>query len=153
MLARSQCGARAGLCYDSAVKKGLDVVTHTGGCHCGRVRFEVQAPAQLGVTDCNCSMCSKAGFLHLIVPAARFRLLRGESSLTTYQFNTGTARHLFCNVCGIKSFYLPRSHPDGFSVNARCLDAGTVTGMRVVACNGRDWERQFPAGRGDYPSD
>ena len=153
MLARSQCGARAGLCYDSAVKKGLDVVTHTGGCHCGRVRFEVQAPAQLGVTDCNCSMCSKAGFLHLIVPAARFRLLRGESSLTTYQFNTGTARHLFCNVCGIKSFYVPRSHPDGFSVNARCLDAGTVTGMRVVACNGRDWERQFPAGRGDYPSD
>ncbi len=126
------------------------MITHTGGCHCGRVRFEVQAPAELEVDDCNCSLCSKAGYLHLIVPAARFRLLRGESSLSTYQFNTGTARHLFCSVCGIKSFYVPRSHPDGFSVNARCLDAGTVTGMRVTACNGRDWEQQFPAGRGDF---
>ena len=126
------------------------MVTHTGGCHCGRVRFEVQAPGGLEVDECNCSMCSKAGFLHLLVPAGRFRLLSGESSLTAYQFNTGTARHLFCSFCGIKSFYVPRSHPDGFSVNARCLDEGTVTGMRVVACNGRDWERQFPAGRGAY---
>ena len=126
------------------------MITHTGGCHCGRVRFEVQADAALEVQECNCSICSKAGFLHLIVPAARFRLLRGTEVLTSYQFNTGTARHLFCSVCGIKSFYVPRSHPDGFSVNARCLDAGTVTGMRVRKCDGRNWEQQFPEGRGRF---
>ena len=126
------------------------MITHTGGCHCGRVRFEVEADAEPEVEDCNCSICSKTGFLHLIVPAARFRLLRGAEVLTSYQFNTGTARHLFCSVCGIKSFYVPRSHPDGFSVNVRCLDAGTVTGMRVRECNGRNWEQQFPEGHGRY---
>jgi hypothetical protein len=126
------------------------MITHTGGCHCGRVRFEVVAPAHLEVSDCNCSICSKAGYLHLIVAAARFRLLRGAEAITTYTFNTGTARHLFCSVCGIKSFYVPRSHPDGFSVNARCLDEGTVTGMTVTPCDGRDWERQFPDGRAQW---
>jgi hypothetical protein len=127
------------------------VITHSGGCHCGRVRYEVQAPAEIEVLDCNCSICTKTGYLHLIVPAARFRLLTDMAALTSYQFNTGTARHLFCSVCGIKSFYVPRSHPDGYSVNARCLDAGTVTGMRTVACDGRDWEKQFPEGQGAYP--
>lgn len=126
------------------------MITHSGGCHCGRVRFEVQAPAEIEVLDCNCSICTKSGYLHLIVPAERFRLLSDMASLTSYEFNTGTARHLFCSVCGIKSFYVPRSHPDGYSVNARCLDAGTVTGMRTVACDGRDWERQFPEGQGEY---
>lgn len=117
------------------------LVTHTGGCHCGRVRFEVSAPAQLEVSECNCSICAKTGYLHLIVPADRFRLLRGDDSLVTYTFNTGTARHLFCGSCGIKSFYVPRSHPDGYSVNARCLDAGTHTGMTVTPFDGRNWER------------
>ncbi len=124
------------------------MVTHAGGCHCGRVRFEVQAPARLPVSDCNCSMCSKAGYLHLLVPKSRFRLLRGEEVLTTYQFNTGTARHLFCSVCGIKSFYVPRSHPDGFSVNARCLDEGTVESLEITPVNGREWERHYPEGHG-----
>jgi hypothetical protein len=122
----------------------VELITHGGGCHCGRVRFQVQAPAEIEVLDCNCSICAMTGFLHLIVPAAQFRLLRGEDALSCYQFNTGTARHLFCRVCGIKSYYVPRSHPDGFSVNARCLDPGTVTGMRVLQCNGREWEQQFP---------
>ena len=108
-------------------------VTHRGGCHCGAVRFEVDAPAQLGVLDCNCSICRMTGFLHLIVPASRFRLIRGTEALSEYRFNTGTARHLFCARCGIKSHYVPRSHPDGFSVNARCLDAETVSGMTVQA--------------------
>jgi hypothetical protein len=126
------------------------LITHTGGCHCGRVRFEVLAPAEIDVLDCNCSICGKAGFLHLIVPADRFRLCSGAEALTNYQFNTRTARHLFCATCGIKSFYVPRSHPDGYSVNARCLDAGTVSAMRVAACDGRAWEQQFPAGRGAY---
>jgi hypothetical protein len=108
-----------------------EMLTHRGGCHCGRVRFEVQAPARIEVLECNCSICRMTGFLHLIVPASRFRLLQGAGSLTEYRFNTGAARHRFCKVCGVKSFYVPRSHPDGYSVNARCLDAGTVQAMQV----------------------
>ena len=111
---------------------GEPLVTHSGGCHCRRVRFEVDAPASIEVLDCNCSMCRMTGFLHLIVPGTRFRLLHGGEHLTEYRFNTGTARHLFCRHCGVKAFYVPRSHPDGWSVNARCLDAGTVTGMTVT---------------------
>jgi len=125
-------------------------VTHKGGCHCGRVRFEVDAPANLFVEECNCSMCTKLAFLHLIVPADRFRLLSGQDALTTYTFNTGTAKHLFCSACGVKSFYVPRSNPDGFSVNARCLDEGSVVSMEVGSVDGRNWERHYPKGRGDY---
>jgi hypothetical protein len=125
-----------------------EMTRHAGGCHCGRVRFEIQAPASIEVGDCNCSMCAKSGYLHLIVPQSRFRLLAGTDSLTSYQFNTGTAKHLFCSICGVKSFYVPRSHPDGYSVNARCLDDGTVTGMRVERVDGRNWEQQYPQGRG-----
>lgn len=124
------------------------LLTHAGGCHCGQVRFEVEGPAVLTVHDCNCSICSKSGYLHYLVPRSRFRLLRGEETLTLYQFNTGTARHLFCRVCGIKSFYVPRSHPEGFSVNARCLDGGTVERLEVLPFDGREWERTLPEGRG-----
>ena len=115
-------------------------MTHSGGCHCGRVRFEVRAPAAISVAECNCSICVRSGYLHLIVPKARFRLLQGEESITTYTFNTGVAKHSFCKVCGIKSFYVPRSDPDGISVNARCLDLGTVTRMEVRPFDGRNWE-------------
>ena len=126
------------------------MITHRGGCHCGLVRFEVIAPKNLSVSECNCSMCSKAGYLHLIVPAARFKLLSGNDALTTYSFNTRTAKHLFCSVCGIKSFYVPRSHPDGISVNARCIDSGTIEKLTVTPLNGREWEAQYPKGRGEY---
>ena len=128
----------------------MNMVRHTGGCHCGRVRFEIQAPMHIEVSDCDCSICSRTGYLHLIVPKSRFKLLSGEDALTTYQFNTKTAKHLFCSHCGIKSFYVPRSHPDGYSVNARCLDEGTVTGMTVKKTDGRNWEKQYPSGRGEY---
>ena len=126
------------------------LITHRGGCHCGRVRFEVRAPATLRVLDCDCSICRKAGYLHLTVRAEDFTLLCGEEVLTTYTFNTGTARHLFCSVCGIKSFYVPRSHPDGYSINARCLDDGTVRELLVTPLDGRNWDRSFPKGRGDF---
>ncbi|HUE12369.1 MAG TPA: GFA family protein [Steroidobacteraceae bacterium] len=116
------------------------MVTHAGGCHCGRVRFEVRAPAKLEVSDCNCSICSKLGFLHLIVPADRFTLISGREALTTYTFNTGVAKHYFCASCGVKSFYIPRSHPDGISVNARCIDSGTIESISVTPFNGREWE-------------
>jgi hypothetical protein len=115
-------------------------VIHVGGCHCGRVRFEVEAPAAITVTDCNCSICARTGYQHLLVPKARFKLLQGEEFLTNYRFNTGAAQHLFCKVCGIKSFYVPRSHPEGISVNVRCLDPGTVTQMEFQPFDGRNWE-------------
>jgi hypothetical protein len=126
------------------------MVTHSGGCHCGRVRFEVIAPKRLRVSECNCSICSKAGYLHLVVPADRFKLLCGSDTLRTYSFNTHTAQHLFCSVCGIKSFYVPRSHPDGISVNARCIDSETIEELTVTSLNGREWEAQYPKGRGEY---
>jgi len=129
------------------------VIKHAGGCHCGKVRFEVMAPAQLEVSECNCSMCARTGYLHLMVPRSRFKLLSGEDMLTTYQFNTKAAKHLFCSNCGIKSFYVPRSHPEGYSVNARCLDEGTVTGMSVRQIDGMNWEKQYPAGRGEQLED
>ena len=117
-----------------------DRVVHRGGCHCRRVRFEVDAPADIEALDCNCSICRMTGFLHLIVPAARFRLLSGEDALSEYTFNTGAAKHRFCKVCGVKSFYIPRSHPDGVDVNVRCLDAGTIASLKIVPFDDNDRE-------------
>lgn len=120
----------------------MSMRTHTGGCHCGLVRFEVDAEPVLRVTSCNCSICARAGFLHLVVPAERFRLLAGDEFLKSYRFNTGTANHLFCGVCGIKAFYVPRSHPDGISVNARCIDDDTVETVIVEQeFDGQNWEQ------------
>jgi hypothetical protein len=116
------------------------LVTHRGGCHCGAVAYEVDTPAVLQVQECNCTICAMSGYWHLIVPASRFRLLRGAAVLTSYTFNTGVARHLFCSVCGVKSYYVPRSNPDGFSVNARCLDRSTIAGITVEPFDGRNWE-------------
>ena len=127
-----------------------ELVRHQGGCHCGRVRFELLAPAIIEVDDCNCSICSMFGFLHLIVSADRFKLVRGADSLHTYTFNTNKARHLFCTNCGTKSFYVPRSHPDGYSVNVRCIDPGTIESMHVHPVDGRHWESAFPDGRGEF---
>jgi hypothetical protein len=111
-----------------------------GGCHCGAVRFEVLAPDEIAVKDCNCSICRMTGYVHLIVPKERFRLLAGADRITTYSFNTGTAKHHFCSVCGIKSFYVPRSKPDGYSVNVRCLEEGAVRVARVKPFDGQHWE-------------
>ena len=115
-------------------------IKHSGGCHCGRVRFEVLAPAEIDASECNCSICSKSGYLHLIVPKSKFRLLRGEEYLSTYTFNTGVAKHLFCNICGVKSFYVPRSNPDGYSINVRCLDPGSIEKVRITKFDGQNWE-------------
>jgi hypothetical protein len=115
------------------------VPTHTGGCHCGRVRYEVTG--DLGpVSECNCSICTRKGYLHWIVPRERFRLLVGEDDLTTYQFNTMTARHRFCRHCGVASFYVPRSHPDRIDVSVRCLDDVDVHALDVRPFDGRRWE-------------
>jgi hypothetical protein len=118
-----------------------DDIQHEGGCHCGRVRFTVRAPADLQLVDCNCSICRMTGFLHLIVPKEQFTLLQGEADLADYQFGTGVAHHYFCRHCGIKSFYVPRSHPDRISVHVRCLRPGTVRSMQVQAFDGEHWEQ------------
>lgn len=136
------------------MSEAKELVKHTGGCHCGRVRYELLAPADITVSQCNCSICSKSGYLGLVVRASRFKLLQGEEALTTYTFNTGTAKHLFCSYCGVKSFYIPRSHPDGYNVNARCLDPGTVKSMRINPVDGQNWEKRYPKGRAEsFPED
>ncbi len=115
-------------------------LTLHGGCHCGAVRFNVSVPQQVNITDCNCSLCAMTGYLHLIVTADAFELERGADQLAEYRFNTGTARHLFCRTCGIKSFYVPRSHPQGYSVNWRALDSHDGVSATVTPFDGANWE-------------
>jgi hypothetical protein len=112
----------------------------TGGCHCGAVRYVVVVAETVTVVDCNCSICSKAGFLHLIVEAADFTPLAGGGALTEYRFGTGAARHLFCSTCGIKSYYVPRSHPDGYSINWRTLDSTAGVTATIKPFDGQHWE-------------
>jgi hypothetical protein len=116
-----------------------------GGCHCEAVRFEVELADTVEAQYCNCSVCEKTGYVHVIVPESRFRLLSGQDKLSTYKFNTGVAEHLFCSTCGIKSFYRPRSNPDGWSVNARCLDDPDSLDIRIEAFDGRNWEANAAA--------
>jgi hypothetical protein len=85
-------------------------------------------------------MCHRVGFLHLIVETSAFRLLAGRDVLTTYTFNTQVAKHTFCSICGVKSFYVPRSHPDSYSVNARCLDGVELGDLEISQFDGRNWE-------------
>ncbi|XP_053067462.1 centromere protein V isoform X5 [Acinonyx jubatus] len=147
------------------------LVKHTGGCHCGAVRFEVWASADLHIFDCNCSICKKKQNRHFIVPASRFKLLKGAESITTYTFNTHKAQHTFCKRCGVQSFYTPRSNPGGFApvcsssvpwrglpaclnqerlsegtrsykgIAPHCLDEGTVRSVVIEEFNGTDWEK------------
>lgn len=113
--------------------------SYEGGCHCGRVRFRVTASLEC-VTYCNCSICSKKGFLHLIVAPEQFELLSGKEALTTYCFNTGVAQHTFCSSCGIHPFYVPRSDPDKIDVNVRCLDGVDIATLTIAQFDGRNWE-------------
>jgi hypothetical protein len=115
-------------------------VWRSGGCHCGAVRFEVALSREVEAQACNCTLCAMVGFVHIIVPESRFRITSGEDRLTAYSFNTGVARHLFCSACGVKSFYRPRSNPDGWSVNARCLDDPEGLDITIDPFDGRNWE-------------
>ena len=114
--------------------------TYTGGCHCGRVRFEVSGQIER-VLDCNCSICRKKGFLHWIVEPEQFRLLSSSDALALYEFNTKTAKHYFCSECGISSYYIPRSHPNMIDVNVRCLDKVNLEELEIERFNGQDWEQ------------
>ena len=128
-----------------------EFVTHRGGCHCGKVRFEVDAAPDIVASECDCSICSMSAYLHLIVPKERFRLLQGEESLQCYRFNTRVASHYFCRHCGLKSFYVPRSHPDRISANVRCLDRHTVRSVTISRFDGRNWEDNIDGLRREIP--
>ncbi len=112
---------------------------YEGSCHCSAVKFEVEAPESVECQECNCSICRMTGYLHLIVRADDFSLLAGREELVTYSFNTDTARHMFCRTCGIKSFYVPRSNPDGYSVNVRCLSPQPKQ-LKIMPFDGVNWE-------------
>lgn len=111
-----------------------------GGCHCGAVRFVAEVDAESTILVCNCSICSMTGFNHLIIPHRQFTLLSGEEKLTAYQFNTQQAKHLFCSICGIKSFYQPRSHPDCWSINCHCIDDFDAKQWTFAPFDGKNWE-------------
>ncbi len=112
---------------------------YSGGCHCGSVRFQVEVK-EYKATECNCSICTKKGFLHLIVSPEQFLLLSDNESLTNYTFNTHTAKHTFCRICGIHSFYTPRSHPNKIDVNVRCLDGDVLADFQIESFDGQNWE-------------
>lgn len=116
-----------------------DLLSVAGGCHCGQVRFEINVARSVVVHQCNCSICEMTGFLHLIVPRHQFALTSGKAALTDYRFNTGVARHLFCRHCGVKSFYVPRSNPDGYSINVNCLELPADIEIKVENFDGRHW--------------
>ena len=124
--------------------------TKKGSCHCGAVRFEVDLDHGSGLNgagdlvadDCNCSICRLSGYQHIIVSRGAFRLLQGAEWLHTYTFHTRAAKHRFCGRCGVKSFYVPRSHPEGVSVNARCLElsAAERAALQLRPFDGANWE-------------
>lgn len=130
------------------------MITLEGGCHCGSIRFSVTFAAREAL-DCNCTICTKKGFLHLLVPRADVAFVDGvfasgdldelvdEGRLSEYRFGTGVARHTFCTRCGIHPFYVPRSHPDGIDVNVRALDEVAEIGLeswKITPFDGRHWE-------------
>jgi len=112
-----------------------------GGCHCGAVAWEADLPDEIVADECNCSACYAVGFIHVIIPRSDFRLLSGRDNLAEYTFNTGVAKHWFCKTCGVKSFYVPRSHPDGYSLNLRCMDRGQFSKIGISPFDGRNWEQ------------
>jgi hypothetical protein len=115
-------------------------IWYRGSCHCGAIVFEAFAPLDLQIDDCNCSICTKSGFLHLILPLQQFKLIQGQESITTYTFNTGVAKHTFCKICGVKPFYYPRSNPDGIDVNVKCLDIHPRS-VTITKFDGENWEQ------------
>ena len=126
-----------------AIESG-EMRLYRGGCHCGRISFEVTGRLR-EVSECNCSICYRKGYLHWIVARESFRLLTPESALSTYSFNTGVAKHHFCPVCGVAPFYIPRSDPDKIDVNARCLDGVDLSALVVSRFDGKNWENAYRA--------
>ena len=115
---------------------------YSGHCHCQKIVFELMCEDSVEIWNCNCSICSITEYQHLFVPDKKFKLIKGEELLTTYRFGTRAAAHLFCSNCGIKSFYKPRSHPNAFSVNLRCI-INPPTIKNIVEFNGKNFEKSL----------
>jgi len=124
------------------MRKKQNERTYRDGCHCGRVRFEVTGNLER-VSECNCSICTKKGYLHWIVARDAFRLLTPSDNIAAYTFNTKVAKHLFCPNCGVASFYIPRSDPERIDVNARCLEGVDLSRLEHEHFDGRNWERSI----------
>ena len=120
-----------------------NIVTHLGSCHCKQIRFEVIGEKNIKVLDCSCSICSILNYKHYIVNKSQFKLLKGKKYLSTYTFNTNVAKHLFCKNCGIKSFYIPRSHPDSISVNLNCIHSKTINKVKIIKFDGKHWNKNI----------
>jgi len=120
-----------------------NMVTHLGSCHCKQIQFEVIGEKNIKVLDCSCSICSILNYKHYIVDKSQFKLLKGKKYLSTYTFNTNVAKHLFCKNCGIKSFYIPRSHPDSISVNLNCIHSKTINNVKIIKFDGKHWKKNI----------
>lgn len=116
------------------------IMIYKGSCHCSAITFEVEAPKVLEADLCNCSICSKSGYLHLIVPLSKFKLISGQDTIETYTFGSGIAKHTFCSTCGVKPFYTPRSNPDGIDININCLDTPPES-INITEFDGKHWEQ------------
>ena len=119
------------------------MVSHLGSCHCKQIQFEVLGEKNIKVLDCSCSICSILNYKHYIVDKSQFKLLKGKKYLSTYTFNTNVAKHLFCKNCGIKSFYIPRSHPDSISVNLNCIHSKTINKVKIIKFDGKHWNKNI----------
>ena len=119
------------------------MVTHLGSCHCKQIQFEVLGEKNIKVLYCTCSICSILNYKHYIVDKSQFKLLKGKKYLSTYTFNTNVAKHLFCKNCGIKSFYIPRSHPDSISVNLNCIHSKTINNVKIIKFDGKHWKKNI----------
>lgn len=120
-----------------------NMVTHLGSCHCKQIQFEVIGEDNIKVLDCSCSICSIINYKHYIVDKSHFKLLKGKNHLSNYTFNTNVAKHLFCKNCGIKSFYIPRSHPDSISVNLNCIHSKTINKVEIIKFDGKHWKKNI----------
>ena len=113
---------------------------HKAGCHCGAVKLEFEAPKTMEMLLCNCSICDIHGFQHIQVPQEDVTFLSGKDRLTQYSFGSHIAKHTFCSICGVKPLYQPRSHPETYSINYRCIEPGTLEISTTIKFDGRNWE-------------
>ena len=119
------------------------MIKHLGSCHCKQIKFEVIGKNNIQVLDCSCSICSILNYKHYVVDKSQFKLLKGKKYLSTYTFNTKVAKHMFCKICGIKSFYIPRSHPDSISINLNCINSKTINKVKIIKFDGKHWKKNI----------
>ncbi|MFL2683029.1 MAG: GFA family protein [Alphaproteobacteria bacterium] len=119
------------------------MIKHLGSCHCKQIQFEVIGKNNIQVLDCSCSICSILNYKHYVVDKSQFKLLKGKKYLSTYTFNTKVAKHMFCKICGIKSFYIPRSHPDSISINLNCINSKTINKVKIIKFDGKHWKKNI----------